>query len=236
MLSPELHAVVLAHIRSSAQAKTAHVHYTAQKCLRLRERMLLSAAACREESESLSRVLNHQYRLVKQLSKRDGETTERTEHKPLLKLTREQYEQTGRIQVQLNGVAGELIVSADSLLFTLLKAQHYQWRDRLYVAILTAQVEEMMTDGSECTLTRWIQGEGMQRFQALQGFRALEACHRRVHDVSRGLFERKLASFRPQTLRETLHRTEEASQQLICALDALDEQVNRLYPERPVPE
>ncbi|MBC6501823.1 hypothetical protein GW742_10060 [Citrobacter freundii] len=230
MLFPELHAVILAHIRASALSKAAHVQYTAQKCFRLRERMLVSAAVCREDAQTLSLVLNRQYRLVKYLSKHDDDGSRDTGHKPLLKLTREQYDQTGRIQVQLSGVAGELTVSADSLLFTLLKAQHYQWRDRLYVAILTAQVEEMMIDESECTLTRWIQGEGMQRFQSLQGFRALEACHRRVHDVSRGLFERKLASFSPQTLRDTLHRTEEASQQLIVALDSLDEQVGRSRP------
>lgn len=230
MLSPELHAVVLEHIRTSALSKATHIHYTAQKCFRLRERMLASAEGCREESQSLTPVLNRQYRLVKHLSKSDGDTDFSTEHKQLLKLTREQYEQTGHMQTQLSGVASGLAQSADNLLFTLLKAQHYQWRERLYVAILTEHLDTLMEDERECTLGRWIHGEGMRRFRTLPGFRELDTAHHRMHEVSRGLFERKLDSFRGEELRKLLQVTEDASQQLIVALDRLDERVSLLYP------
>ncbi|HII3146291.1 TPA: CZB domain-containing protein [Citrobacter braakii] len=230
MLSPELHAVVLEHIHTSALSKAAHIHYTAQKCFRLRERMLVSAAECREEAQSLSLVLNRQYRLVNLLTKTEGETENHPAQRQLLKLAREQYQQTGHIQTQLSGVSSGLALSADNLLFTLLKAQHYRWRDRLYVAILTERPDDLLEDERECTLGRWIHGEGVRRFRALPGFRELDTTHHRMHEVSRALFERKLDSFSVKELRKTLQATEEASQQLIIALDRLDERVNLLYP------
>ncbi|ECI4618437.1 hypothetical protein UP63_004553 [Salmonella enterica subsp. enterica] len=230
MLSPGLLTVILAHIRASALSKSSHVQYTAQKCFRLRERMLMSSAGCREEAQSLTRVLNNQYRLVKHLSKSGGDTDFSTQHKQLLKLTREQYEQTGHMQTQLSGEASGLALSADNLLFTLLKAQHYQWRDRLYVAILTERPDTLMEDERECMPGRWIHGEGIRRFRALPGFRELDTAHHRMHEVSQGLFERKLDSFRVEELRKSLQATEDASQQLIAALDRLDEQVSLLYP------
>lgn len=230
MLSPGLLTVVLAHIRASALSKSSHVQYTAQKCFRLRDRMLMSSAGCREEAQSLTPVLNRQYRLLKHLSKSDGEAECITEHKQLLKLTREQYEQTGHMQTQLSGVASGLALSADNLLFTLLKAQHYQWRDRLYIAILTGQSEELMEDERECLLGRWIHGEGMRRFRALPGFRELDYAHHRMHDVSQVLAGRDLSHFRPEELQRALQATEEASQQLLSTLDGLDERVGLLYP------
>lgn len=201
-LSPDLLKVVLVHIRASALSKSSHVQYTAQKCFRLRERMLMSSAGCREEAQSLTQVLNRQYRLVKHLSKSDGETDCSKEHKQLLNLTREQYEQTGYMQTQLSGVASGLALSADNLLFTLLKAQHYQWRDRLYIAILTGQSEGLMEDERECLLGRWIHGEGMRRFRALPGFRVLDNAHHRMHDVSQVVAGRDLSHFRPEELRK----------------------------------
>ncbi|MFS9421740.1 CZB domain-containing protein [Citrobacter sp. C411] len=230
MLSPELHAVVLEHIHASAMNKAAHIHYTAQKCFRLRERMLVSASECREEAQSLSLVLNRQYRLVNHLSKTDSE--DRTNQRQLLKLAREQYQQTGHMQSQISGMASGITLLADNLLFALLKAQHYQWRDRLYVAILTEQQDDIMEDERECSLGRWIHGEGLRRFRALPGFLELDVKHRCMHEVSRVLFERKLDSFRAEELRDTLQETEEASQQLITALDRLDERVSLLYPRR----
>ncbi|WP_336285868.1 CZB domain-containing protein [Citrobacter arsenatis] len=112
----------------------------------------------------------------------------------------------------------------------MLKAQHYQCRDRLYVAILTEHLDTLMEDERECTLGRWIHGEGIRRFRALPGFRELDTAHHRMHEVSRGLFERKLDSFRVEELRKSLQATEDASQQLIVALDRLDERVSLLYP------
>ncbi|HCT9709927.1 TPA: CZB domain-containing protein [Citrobacter werkmanii] len=230
MLSPELYAVVLAHIRASALSKAFHVQYTAQKCFRLRERMLISASGCREEVQAMSFTLNRQYRMIKSLSGNGREEDTGKDQKQLLALTREQYEQTGYIQLQLTSVASEMALSADKLLFTLLKAQHYQWRDRLYIAVLTEQMNELIEDEKSCLLGRWIHGEGMRRFRALPGFRELDARHRYMHEVSMTLFDRELNRFRANDLRKTLLKTEEASQQLLAALDCLDERVGLLYP------
>ncbi|MBC3378666.1 CZB domain-containing protein [Serratia fonticola] len=228
MLSPELLKVALAHIRASALSKSAYVQYTAQKCFRLRERMLMFSAGCREEAQSLTLVLNRQYSLVKYLSKSDGEVGCGKVHQ-LQTLSREQYEQTGHIQAQLSGVASGLALSADNLLFTLLKAQHYQWRDRLYIAILTGQSDELREDERECLLGRWIHGEGMRRFRALPGFWELGSAHHRLHEVSE-VVAGDLSHFMPEELQKALQATEEASQRLLSALDALDERVGLLYP------
>ncbi|WP_370619552.1 CZB domain-containing protein [Citrobacter meridianamericanus] len=230
MIPPELHKVFLTHLRSSTVNKASHVQYTAQKCFRLRERMLVSSFECREEAQSLSLVLNRQYRLVKKLSKSNGETDSSTEHQQLLKLTREQYERTGYIQTQLSDIASGLALSADNLLFTLLKAQHYQWRDRLYIAILTEKIDSLLENERECLLGRWIHGEGMRRFRAFPGFQELDFAHHRMHVVSQVLFERDLSHFKPEDLRKALQTIEDASQHLLSSLDALDERVGLLYP------
>ena len=53
-----------------------------------------------------------------------------------------------------------------------------------------------------------------------------------MHEVSRVLSDRPLDSFRPEELREALQKTEDASQQLLSALDGLDELAWLLYPGR----
>ncbi|POT57829.1 hypothetical protein C3432_07760 [Citrobacter amalonaticus] len=231
MLTSELHIIVLDHVRSSAVTKSAHVQYTAQKCFRLREKMLHSASHCREESQSLSLVLNRQYRLVNHLAKGNDHADYKTEHNQLLKLAREQYQQTGLTQEHLSRVASGMALAADRLLFALLKVQHYQWRDRLYVALLTEQQNEILTDERECTLGLWIHGEGLRRFRTLPGFRELDSCHHLVHQTSENLFRRKLETFTAGELKRVLHDVEETSQQLIIALDRLDERVGLLYPQ-----
>lgn len=231
MLTSELHTIVLDHIRSSAVSKFAHVQYTAEKCFRLRERMLHSASQSREEAQSLTLVLNKQYRLVNHLSKMDKQDTYKTEHNQLLKLAREQYQQTGFTQEHLRRVASGLALASDKLLFALLKVQHYQWRDRLYVALLTEQQNDILSDERECTLGLWIHGEGLRRFCMLPGFRELGSCHHLVHETSENLFRRKLETYTPEELKQVLHAVEEASQQLINALDRLDERVSLLYPQ-----
>lgn len=231
MFTSELRDILLDHIRSSAVTKFAHVHYTSEKSFRLRESMLHSASHCREESQSLTLVLNRQYRLVNHLAKDTQQDNYKTEHSQLLKLAREQYQQTGFTQENLSRVASGLALAADKLLFALLKVQHYQWRDRLYIALLTEKHNNIVSDERECTLGLWIHGEGLRRFRTLPGFRELDACHHLVHETSNNLFRRKLKTFTPEELKRVLHDVEEASQQLITALDRLDECTSLLYPQ-----
>lgn len=231
MFTSELRLIVLEHIRSSAVTKFAHVHYTSEKSFRLRESMLHSASHCREEAQSLTLVLNRQYRLINHLVKDDQQNNYKTEHSQLLKLAREQYQQTGFTQENLSRVASGLALAADKLLFALLKVQHYQWRDRLYIALLTEQQSNILSDERECTLGLWIHGEGLRRFRTLPGFRDLDACHHLVHETSNNLFRRKLITFTPEELKRVLHDLEEFSQQLITALDRLDECASLLYPQ-----
>lgn len=230
-LSPEQATVVIVHMRSSLMSKSAHVRYTSEKCLRLREGMLRSAGQCREDAALLSPLQNRQHSLINNIL-HDGEHKKaEVQGKRLLSLAQEQYRMSGAMQQQLGEVASGLMRSADTLLFTLLKAQHYQWRDRLYMAVLTGETETVLAGEQACPLGQWLHGEGMRRFRALPGYRELNDGHHKMHVVAEKLFSRPLQDIAARVLERLLQDVEEVSQRLIAALDCLDERVRLLYPE-----
>lgn len=228
MLSPEKYAVIITHMRNSQMSKMAHIRYTAEKCFRLRENQLRLAGQCREDAALFSPVQNKQYSLIKHFT-REQEHKEGHD-KRVLNLLREQYQLTGSVQQQLSDVASGLMRSADTLLFTLLKAQHYQWRDRLYMSVLTGDADNVLSEESACPLGHWLHGEGMRRFRALPGFRELRDCHHEMHEASAVLFESHPDEMSVARLERLLRQTEDTSQRLITLLEQLDERVSLLYP------
>lgn len=231
ILSPEQMAVVIVHMRSSLMSKAFHVRCAAEKCFRLREGMLSSAAQCREDASLMTPLQNKQHRLINNIL-RDGEHEKtETQGMRLLSLAQEQYQMSGVMQLQLMSVASGLMRSADILLFTLLKAQHYQWRDRLYMAVLTGESENVLTGEQACPLGQWLHGEGLRRFRALPGFRELNDEHHVMHDAADALFSRSFPDMPVRVLERLLQDVEEVSQRLIAALDCLDNRVGLLYPE-----
>ncbi|WP_336283895.1 CZB domain-containing protein [Citrobacter arsenatis] len=231
MLSSEQTSVMIAHMRNSLMSKAAHVRYTAEKCFNLREHMLCSAGQCREHAGQLSPLQNKQYSLMGNIL-RDGEDKkEKAQENRLLTLVQEQYRMSGLIELQLGSVASGLMRSADALLFSLLKAQHYQWRDRLYMAVLAGEAADVMSKETECPLGHWLHGEGALRFKGLPGYRELNDCHHEMHTVAEALFTRLLAAMPATGLEQLLQGVEDVSQRLIVALECLDNRVALLYPE-----
>lgn len=231
ILTLEQAGAVIAHMRSSLMSKSTHVRYTAEKCFRLREGMLRLAGQCREDAGLFSPLQNKQHRLMNNiLSDRENKKIE-SQGKRLLFLVQEQYQMSGAMQQQLGEVASELMHSADILLFTLLKAQHYQWRDRLYMAVLTGETENVLAGENACQLGLWLHGEGMRRFRALPGYRELNDVHHEMHCVAEGVFSRPHSVTSARVLGRLLQDVEDVSQRLISALDSLDNRVRLLYPD-----
>lgn len=231
ILSQEQAGVVIGHIRSSLMSKSAHVRYTAEKCFRLREGMLRTAGQCREDAALLSPLQNKQHRLINNILRGGEDRKTELQGKRLLSLAQEQYQMSGVTQQQLGEVASGLMRAADTLLFTLLKAQHYQWRDRFYMALFTGETEYVLAGENACQLGQWLQGEGKRRFRVLPGFRELNDVHHEMHVVAERVFLRPLPEVSIQVLERSLQDVEDVCQRLISALDCLDNRVRLLYPD-----
>ncbi|MBC6504677.1 hypothetical protein GW742_25020 [Citrobacter freundii] len=231
MLTPEQYHIITGHMRHSMMNKALHVHYTAQKCFRLREGLVSTATHFREDASLLVSLQNRQYRLVRSISADEDGRRHTLHARQLLALAREQYGLTGMLQQQLSEVAAGLMRPADTLLFTLLKAQHYQWRDRLYMSLLAESPDQVLSDEDACPLGQWLNAEGRRRFFTLPGFRALQAAHHQMHLAAAALFDHPLSELLPGVLNGKLQQTEYASQSLISALDGLDQSVGLLFPD-----
>lgn len=94
-LTQEQHAVVIVHIRHSMMNKATHVHHTTQKCFRLRDNLILSAAQCREDAVLLSPLQNRQYSLMNRLRRNEAHNKTQGQAARLLRLTGELYQLTG---------------------------------------------------------------------------------------------------------------------------------------------
>ncbi|WP_181012903.1 CZB domain-containing protein [Citrobacter amalonaticus] len=231
MLTQEQHHIIMEHMRHSMMNKAVQVHYTAEKCFRLREGLIRSATRYREDAALMTPLQNRQYRLINSIAADREGVKDATQERQLLSRAREQYGLIGMMQQQLNDIASGLMLSADTLLFTLLKAQHYQWRDRLYMAVLTEQPGAALAEENACPLGQWLCTEGGRRFCTQPGFRALREAHHQMHVTAALLFDRPLTEMPAGVLKARLQHTEDASQHLMGSLDALEKMVSSLYPD-----
>lgn len=226
MSSAELISIIMQHIRNCTLSKMAHVSYTVQKSFVLHEHIVRSASQCREKSESLTPLLNQQYRLIGSLKNERGDS--RNGARLLPAHLCELYQQTGIIQQDLRQTSTELMLYADSFLLSLLKVQHYQWRDYLYLSVLTSRQESNMKQ--DYSLINWLNAEDSRRYRGLPGFMELtDSCHQ-MHKASTPLLKKVLRDFEPQELRYQLQAVEESSQRVIAALDCVEERIRLLYP------
>lgn len=230
MLTREQRDVLILHIRNGMMNKVTDVKYATQKAFYLREDLIKIGFQLREDSVLMSPILNCQYRLGKSIAWDEEYEKARTHEKKLRELIQEQYQQTELLQQELSHQSSEILHSADVLLFTLLKAQHYQWRDRLYLAALAGELEENITDEYNCPLGKWLCSEGMRRFMMLSGFRELSNCHHELHQAASRLVGQAWSSILPVQLEAWLQHIDDASQKLICTLDQLEMRVELLYP------
>lgn len=231
MLMPGQYQIITEYIRYSMMNKSLHVHHATQKCFWLRESLISSASKYREDAALMTPLQNRQYRLVNSIvADCTGEKAPQHERQ-LLAQAREQYRLTDAVQRQMNDIASGLMRSADMLLFTLLKAQHYQWRDRLFMSLLTDHPDPVLAGEDACPLGMWLHAEGARRFYTLKGFRDMRESHHEMHIAAAQLFERPLSETAPGVLRRYLQRVEDASQQLVSHLDHLEKMVELLYPD-----
>ncbi|XQU09379.1 CZB domain-containing protein [Halomonas sp. LY9] len=102
------------------------------------------------------------------------------------------------------------------------KLEHAVWKSRLYHQLLSASLDDPLTDHQHCTLGRWyLTGEGL-RYKQSDAYRALAVPHRRFHES--GLEALRYARQGDHTAQlASLALMEEASVALAKQLDRLIE-------------
>ncbi|PLC60658.1 hypothetical protein B9P82_23885 [Citrobacter sp. L55] len=229
MLRDELRDVMVRHIYHSMLTKTIYAEHTINKSLRQRNTMLDLAFRLRTFEQLFTPYLNRLYRLVKSFNRIDvNNDLHIKEGRKLKTLTSELYDNISSTQGNLSYSYSEIILTADSLLFSLLKAKHYLWRDRLYISILSGVVNDLILEEKHCSLGLWIHGEGFKRFHHLSDFHDFDLRHHLLHKVVDDFLNRELNRLNPHELQTLLIDIEDKSQNLVMALDKLDDKINIL--------
>ncbi|EJZ7017902.1 CZB domain-containing protein [Salmonella enterica] len=116
--------------------------------------------------------------------------------------------------------------SADSLLMIILKAQHYQWRELVYMFALSQSNHSIpQQDEFSCALGKWYNGQGKENFSHLPAFSLLGDYHSKFHRISADILKEGFNGISWEKVSRNLEEFEKCSNLVISALDQLDEQM-----------
>ncbi|EBY8644605.1 hypothetical protein D6S17_24200 [Salmonella enterica subsp. enterica serovar Java] len=218
---------IFTYIYRTLQSKLVHVQYTAEKATRLRRKMSVAAAENRRIAEGMSEFVNRTYVLRKRLNLKIPSLSAREKRygKQVIKLLDDLMEYTTDMQNSVSRSAGTMDVSAGSLQVTVLKAVHYQWRERVYMSVLNKTNTIPGEDEHHCLLGRWYDGEGREKYGLLPAFIRLGDVHRKLHQVAAELAKEDMEHPGQERLLKKLEDFETVSLAVIAALDALDDSI-----------
>ncbi|EKC7222348.1 CZB domain-containing protein [Salmonella enterica] len=132
---------------------------------------------------------------------------------------------TTYMQDSVSRLAGLMDMSASSLQLTVLKAVHYQWRERVYMSVLNKTNTIPAEDEHHCMLGRWYDGEGREKFGTLHAYIRLGEMHRKLHQAAAELAKEDMTATGNERLMNKLEVFESVSLAVIAALDALDDSI-----------
>jgi hypothetical protein len=212
------------------QTKQMHVLYTAEKAEKLYSGMSAMADENETMADGVTGLVNQMYSLRGRLKNKLGTLTprERRYGKKMIALLDGLIEENEKIQGKLTVSANTIRCTAYSLQVTVLKAIHYQWRERVYMSVLEGKDTFPAEDEHHCTLGRWYQGEGRRSFGSLPAFVRLGEAHGKLHQALSELVQESSREKRtPERILTKLDVLETVSQAVITALDELDDSVIR---------
>lgn len=215
------------YIYQTLQAKLIHVQYTTQKALKLQDSLLDLAKNNKLSVDGLTNIINRLYQYRKKLEKRIQQvgSSKSTNERKMLTLVNELGSEVERIQISTVISSKVIKSSADSLLMTILKAQHYQWREHVYMSALSQINIIPQHDEFSCALGKWYNSVGKDNFNHLPAFTKLGISHSKFHRISSEIAKEGFNGVSWGKISRNLERFERASNLVISALDELDEQI-----------
>lgn len=217
----------LRQIYLALQEKRVHIQYATHKALKLQGYMLNLANNQKQVGEDAHRALNHLYVYRRYIEKIQAspDTAPPLNMNKMLLLANELSFTADRIQKTTLHSAGAMARVANSFLMTILKSQHYHWREKVYLSILRRSDNVPGDDEFHCALGQWYHGDGRRDFGHLPAYSALGDAHRKLHEISVRLAKEGFKTMEWAAITPRLDEFESASQQVIYALDKLDEQI-----------
>ncbi|NIH31749.1 CZB domain-containing protein [Hafnia paralvei] len=216
------------NIYTALQSKLVHIQYTTTKALKLQSKMLSVAKNKKISVDELTNLINQLYKYRKKLEKRiqQAGTSKSADEKKLLSLVSMLNAQVEEIR-QSTIISSKLMkTSADSLLMIILKAQHYQWRELMYMSALSQNNNSIpQQDEFSCALGKWYNGEGKDNFSHLPAFSLLGDYHSKFHRISADILKEGFNGISWEKISRNLEEFEKYSNLVISALDKLDEQI-----------
>ncbi|MDX6912856.1 CZB domain-containing protein [Hafnia paralvei] len=221
------------HIYLALQEKRTHIQYTTQKALKLQRYMLNLASHQKQVGEDAYRALNHLYVYRRHIEKIQAspETAPPLNMNKMLLLANELGFTADRIQKTTLDSANAIARIANSFLMTILKSQHYQWREKVYLSVLRRSDNVPTDDEFHCALGQWYHGDGRRDFGHLPAYSSLGDAHRKLHEISVQLAKEGFKSMDWSDITQRLDEFESASQQVIYTIDKLDEQILALLEQ-----
>ncbi|EHU7139081.1 CZB domain-containing protein [Salmonella enterica] len=218
---------VFKYIYRTLQSKLVHVQYTAEKATRLRSKMSCAASENQRMAEGMSEFVNRIYSLRGRIKtkSRSLPVREKRYAKLVVNLLDDLMAHTTDMQDSVSRSAGLMDMSAGSLQLTVLKAVHYQWRERVYMSVLNKSNTIPAEDEHHCLLGRWYDGEGREKFGTLSAYIRLGEVHRKLHQVTAELAKEDMTRPGQERILKKLEEFESVSLAVISALDALDDSI-----------
>ena len=105
------------------------------------------------------------------------------------------------------------------------KLDHAVWKNEVYLRIHQGRYDELMVDHCNCRLGKWyFEGYGSRKYQHLQSFKNIDVPHQAVHSYGNQALE---AGGRGdyEAMSAALEAMEDASQQVVRYLDALEQDI-----------
>ncbi|HAF2163491.1 TPA: hypothetical protein G8N56_005116 [Salmonella enterica] len=218
---------IFQYVYRTLQSKLVHVQYTAEKATRLRRKMSGAAADNQRMAEGISEFLNRIYSLRGRIKTKiiSLPSREKRYGKQVINLLDDLMKYTTEMQDFVFSSANIMDISANSLQLTVLKAVHYQWRERVYMSVLNKTNTIPVEDEHHCLLGRWYDGEGRENFGLLPAFIRLGEVHRKLHQLAAELAGEDMTQPVQERILKKLEAFETVSLAVIAALDSLDDSI-----------
>ncbi|ELD4018951.1 CZB domain-containing protein [Salmonella enterica] len=216
------------------QSKQAHVQYSTDKAITFYRSMVNAINKNMEAVDNTTQTVNRIYafrkRIKNKIEKIDGSGKQYC--KNIIKLLDEVLHELVGVSDNISHYSGLMRNNTDSLLITILKARHYQWREKVYMSVLGKTNTIPADDEFSCFLGWWYHDKGNKKFGRFPPFIKLGTVHRKLHQVTAELAKEDLQYPDTRALMRKLEEFESISVSVITALDELDEYLIRIADHR----
>lgn len=231
---------IFTYVYQALQTKQVHVAYTAEKATRLYTRMTAAAAENELAAEGLTGLVNQMHAMRGRIQGKikTGMLTSREKRygNKVIALLGSLIEENEKIQKKAASSANLMRCASGSLQVTVFKAMHYQWREKVYMSVLSGPDDFPLEDEYHCSLGRWYNSERSQFFRLQSGYIRLGDAHTKLHRVAEELLQEcRRAEPSQERIIKKLGTLETLSLAVIAALDELDDDVIRLGQSGDLP-